>query len=164
MLVAAGTLLAAPSTAAGPALDWSSAPVVNDATLLWMLQIDGSIVSASYGLPESDYVVLTLNCDGAGKLTASHMDPQFEPFARYDIHLRAGRIESRASGTTRERLELDDLVELAFLLPSDKQFLRQLKQGENLSILFTGPGKRNVGLTLPMPVADLEPLFKACNF
>jgi hypothetical protein len=159
-LVAAGSFLAA---AAPPPVDWSRAPVTEDGSLLWILQVDGTVASAAYGLPESDYVVLTLHCDGTGKLSASHFDPQFEPFSRYDIHLRAGTIEARTTGTTKERMELDDLVDLSFLLPNEAKFLKELKAGKNLSVLFHGPGKKHVGFTVPMPVADLEPLFKTCK-
>jgi hypothetical protein len=162
-LVAAGSFLAASASAARPSVDWSRAPVTEDRSLLWILQVDGTVATAAYGLPESDYVVLTLHCDGAGKLSASHFDPQFEPFSRYDIRLRAGTIEARTAGTTKERMELDDLVALSFLLPIEAKFLKELKAGRNLSVLFHGRGKDHVGFTVPMPVADLEPLFKTCG-
>jgi hypothetical protein len=162
-LVAAGSFLAAAATAAPPPVDWSRAPVTEDGNLLWILQVDGTVATAAYGLPESDYLVLTLHCDGSGKLSASHVDPQFEPFSRYDIHLRAGTVEARTTGTTTERMDLDDLVDLSFLLPNEAKFLNELKAGRNLSVLFHGPGKDHVGFTLPMPVADLEPLFKTCR-
>ena len=162
-LVAAGSFLAAAATAAPAQFDWSRAPVTEDGNLLWILQVDGTVATAAYGLPESDYVVLTLHCDGAGKLSASHFDPQFEPFSRYDIRLRAGTIEARTAGTTKERMELDDLVDLSFLLPNEAKFLNALKAGQNLSLLFHGPGKSHIGFTVPMPVADLKPLFKTCS-
>jgi hypothetical protein len=63
----------------------------------------------------------------------------------------------------QERMELDDLVDLSFLLPNEAKFLHELKAGKNLSVLFHGPGKDHVGFTLPMPVVDLEPLFKTCR-
>jgi hypothetical protein len=163
IMVAAGTFLAAAATAANTATDWSRAPLVDDGQLLWILQVDRTAASASYGHPESDHVVLTLSCDGSAKISASHVDPQFEPFSRYDIHLRAGPVEAHTTGTTKERMELDDLVDLSFLLPVEAKFLNELKAGRNLSILFKGPGKDHVGFTLPMPVVDLEPLFKACR-
>ena len=162
-LVAAGSFLAASASAARPSVDWSRAPVAEDRNLLWNLQVDGTEATAAYGLPESDYVVMTLHCDGAGKLSASHFDPQFKPFSRYDIRLRAGTIESRTAGTTKERMELDDLVALSFLLPNSAKFLKELKAGKNLSVLFHGPGKSHIGFTVPMPVADLKPLFKTCS-
>ena len=162
-LVAAGSFLAALASAARPSVDWSRAPVAEDRNLLWNLQVDGTEATAAYGLPESDYVVMTLHCDGAGKLSASHFDPQFKPFSRYDIRLRAGTIEARTAGTTKERMELDDLVALSFLLPNSAKFLKELKAGKNLSVLFHGPGKSHIGFTVPMPVADLKPLFKTCR-
>jgi hypothetical protein len=61
-------------------------------------------------------------------------------------------------------MELDDLVDLSFLLPTEAKFLNALKAGQNLSVMFHGPGKNQVGFTVPMPVADLEPLFKTCGF
>lgn len=163
IMVAAGTFLAAAVTAANTSTDWSRAPLVNDGQLLWILQVDRTAASASYGHPESDHVVLTLSCDGSAKISASHVDPQFEPFSRYEIQLRAGTVEARTTGTTKERMELDDLVDLSFLLPVEAKFLNELKAGRNLSILFKGPGKDHVGFTLPMPVVDLEPLFKTCR-
>lgn len=163
IMVAAGTFLAAAASAAPASTDWSRAPVMDDGQLLWILQVDRSVASASYGHPESDHVVLTLSCDGSAKISASHVDPQFEPFSRYDIHLRAGMIEAHTTGTTQERMDLDDLVDLSFLLPVDAKFLNELKAGRNLSILFKGPGKDHVGFTVPMPVADLAPLFKTCG-
>jgi hypothetical protein len=162
-LVAAGSFLAAAATAAPPPVKWSRAPVAEDRNLLWNLQVDGTVATAAYGLPESDYVVLTLHCDGAGKLSASHFDPQFKPFSRYDIHLRAGTAEAHTTGTTKERMEFDDLVVLSFLLPNSAKFLKELKAGKNLSVLFHGPGKSHIGFTVPMPVADLKPLFKTCR-
>lgn len=161
--VAAGSFLAATAAAAPPPVDWSRAPVMDDDQLLWILQVDRTAANASYGHPESDHIVLTLSCDGAAKISASHVDPQLEPFSRYDIHLRAGTVEAHTTGTTKERMELDDLVDLSFLLPNEAKFLNELKAGKSLSVLFHGPGKDHVGFTLPMPVVDLEPLFKTCR-
>lgn len=162
-LAAAGLILAAPSQAAGTRPDWNKAPAFNDDKLVWILQVDGDTASASYGHPESDHVILTLSCDGTGRVAASHVDAGFAPFSRYDVHLRAGQVERSTTGTTRERWDLDDLVELSFILPGEGLFLSPLRKGESLSILFSGPGIDMAGFTVPMPVVDLAPLFKSCH-
>lgn len=161
-LAAAGLFLAAPSEA-GTRPDWSRAPAFDDDKLLWILQIDGDTASARYGHPESDHVILALSCDGTGRVAASHVDAGFAPFSRYDVHLRAGQVERSITGTTRERWDLDDLVELSFILPGEGQFLAPLRKGESLSILISGPGRDLGGFTVPMPAADLAPFFKSCH-
>ena len=151
------------SGAAG--VDWSKAKPIPDEGLQWgIIPLDGGKVEAFFGRPESDYVVVRMSCPAARSIAFSYIDSTMAPNAKYRVHMRTGKHEFLLPGSTKDRWEMDDLVDLQFGPTADRLLYDDLKAGAELRVVIEAvSGKWTTGVAMPGDSKALAPFFAACG-
>lgn len=161
-----GMLIAgiAASSAHPAKIDWSQIKPVDAAEMKWLVVEQTADSRAMFGIPDSDGALLWFDCIAKGSIALSYVDHQLQPFAQYHVHLKTGSRAIEVAGKTGERLQLDDLVILQTAPITDKQFLTNLKKGDDLALVIDQEKKGRLNaLALPGHGSALDPFFKACG-
>lgn len=154
--------LAGGNAVAGSAIDWSKAkPIVDEGVGWGVIPLENGKVAAFFGRPESDYVVVRMSCAKGRALSLSYIDSTMTPHAKHRVHLRIGGQEVDVPGSTGDRWEMDDLVELRFSAPS--MVYENLRAGGDLQLFASQVGGSwTASFALPGDAKALAPFFASC--
>ena len=163
--VAIALLAAALAASAGATdINWSAIKPIDAPEMKWQSVQQGDAMRGMFAIPESDGVLLWMECAKKGAITLSFINADLEPFSDYVVHMKSGAQAVAVLGKTKERWEMDDIVELKTSPIDDKRFLANLKKGDPLAVVIIPPPKGGQGsFALPPPGHALDPFFKSCG-
>ena len=146
-------------------IDWARIEPVDAQGMVWQSVQQGDQMKGMFAIPESDGVLLWMECAGKGAITLSYLDADLEPLANnYAVHMKSGDQIIAVAGQTKERWEMDDIVELKTSAIKDARFLANLKKGNPLTlVIIPGPKGSQGAFSLPSSGHALDPFFKSCS-
>ena len=164
-IAAALLAIAVASTADATDIDWARIKPIDAPDMAWQSVQQGDRMRGMFAIPESDGVLLWMECAGKGAITLSYIDAGLEPLAKnYAVHMKSGDQIIAVGGQTKERLEMDDIVELKTSAIKDARFLANLQKGNPLTLVVVpGPKGSQGAFSLPSSGHALDPFFKSCG-
>jgi hypothetical protein len=152
--------LIASATHAAP-IDWSKIKPVEEPDMVWVAPLEDFAV---FGIPESDIVLLAMECAAGKAIALTYYDSKVRPYTAYRVRLKSGTRAISVNGQAKARIDFHNLAPLDTAPIADKRFLLNLKAGKPLAMIVERKNKIRINaFLLPPPGTTLDPFFKACG-